>query len=109
MIYCDSSRRRTPPRSSRRLQRPSMARGESVASPLIVHVVYRFAVGGLENGVVNLINRLPAAAWRHVIVSLTEIDDSFVTRITRRDLDYIALHKGTGHAFGLYPKLFELF
>jgi sugar transferase (PEP-CTERM/EpsH1 system associated) len=86
-----------------------MARGESVASPLIVHVVYRFAVGGLENGVVNLINRLPAAAWRHVIVSLTEIDDSFVTRITRRDLDYIALHKGTGHAFGLYPKLFELF
>ena len=28
--------------------------------PLIVHVVYRFAVGGLENGVVNLINRLRA-------------------------------------------------
>ena len=29
--------------------------------PLIVHVVYRLAVGGLENGVVNLINRLPRA------------------------------------------------
>ncbi len=29
--------------------------------PLIAHVVYRFDIGGLENGVVNLINRLPAA------------------------------------------------
>lgn len=30
------------------------------APPLIGHVVYRFAVGGLENGAVNLINRLQA-------------------------------------------------
>jgi sugar transferase (PEP-CTERM/EpsH1 system associated) len=80
-----------------------------VAAPLIVHVVYRFAVGGLENGVVNLINRLPAASWRHVVLSLTEIDGSFVTRITRQDLEYIALHKPAGHAFPLYPKLFGLF
>ena len=26
--------------------------------PLIAHVVYRFDIGGLENGVVNLLNRL---------------------------------------------------
>ena len=31
---------------------------------LVVHVLYRFAVGGLENGVVNLVNRLPAERWR---------------------------------------------
>ena len=36
--------------------------------PLIVHVVYRFDVGGLENGVVNLINRLPTASWRHAVL-----------------------------------------
>ena len=30
--------------------------------PLVAHVLYRFDVGGLENGVVNLINQLPAAA-----------------------------------------------
>ena len=42
-----------------------------VPAPLIVHVVYRFRVGGLENGVVNLVNRLPPQAWQHAIVSLT--------------------------------------
>ena len=37
--------------------------------PLIVHVVFRFGIGGLENGIVNLINRMPARrggmrSWR---------------------------------------------
>ena len=44
-------------------------------------MVYRFAMGGLENGVVNLINRLPAERWRHAIVALTEIDPGFAARI----------------------------
>ena len=32
---------------------------------LVAHVVYRFDVGGLENGVVNLLNRLPSERFRH--------------------------------------------
>jgi len=76
---------------------------------LVVHVVYRFAIGGLENGIVNLINRLPAESWRHVVVSLTEVDDRFFRRITRGDVSYVALHKGPGHALRLYPELFMLF
>jgi len=75
---------------------------------LIVHVVFRFAVGGLENGLVNLINRLPANSWRHAIVALTEIDAEFCKRITRGDVQYIALGKGPGHAIPLYPALFRL-
>ena len=47
--------------------------------PLICHVVYRFDVGGLENGVVNLVNRLPEGAWRHQILALTEVADGFRT------------------------------
>ena len=78
-------------------------------APLIVHVVYRFDVGGLENGVVNLINRLPPHAWRHAVLSLTEIDAGFASRVARQDVRYIALHKSAGHAFPLYPKLFRLF
>ena len=80
-----------------------------VPIPLIVHVVYRFSVGGLENGVVNLINRLSPSSWRHVVLSLTEVDASFANRVARQDIDYIALHKRSGHAIGLYPKLFALF
>jgi len=41
--------------------------------PLLAHVVFRFGVGGLENGIVNLINHLPGERWRHAIVSLTEV------------------------------------
>lgn len=75
----------------------------------IVHVVYRFAVGGLENGLVNLVNRLPADAWRHTIVSLTDIDPAFARRITRDDVELVALNKGPGHAVALYPRLWRLF
>ena len=79
------------------------------AKSLIVHVVYRFAIGGLENGVVNLINRLPQETWRHLVVSLTDIDPVFSRRITRSDVEYVALNKGPGHALRLYPRLFRLF
>jgi len=80
----------------------------SPGSPLIVHVVYRFAVGGLENGVVNLINRLPPTAWRHVVLSLTDVDSSFAARIDNPDVRCIALGKGPGHAVALYPRVRSL-
>jgi sugar transferase (PEP-CTERM/EpsH1 system associated) len=76
---------------------------------LIVHVVYRFAVGGLENGVVNLINRLPRERFRHAVVSLTDVDPRFAARMARSDVNVIALDKSAGHAFPLYPRLFRLF
>lgn len=76
--------------------------------PLIVHVVYYFDVGGLENGVVNLINHMPRSAYRHVVVSLTGITD-FRKRIVRDDVEFIALDKPQGHAFWIYPQLFRLF
>jgi hypothetical protein len=41
--------------------------GATDRRPLVVHVVYRFDTGGLENGVVNLINHLPDDAFRHMV------------------------------------------
>jgi len=76
--------------------------------PCIAHVVYRFDVGGLENGVVNLVNHLPSDAYRHAIVALTEVTD-FRERIRRDDVQFFSLHKRSGHAFRLYPRLFKLF
>ncbi|NMG28306.1 TIGR03087 family PEP-CTERM/XrtA system glycosyltransferase [Aromatoleum evansii] len=77
--------------------------------PLVVHVVYRFDVGGLENGVVNLINRLPVSRFRHAIVALTECDPAFCKRIVHDDVRFISLHKPPGHGLKLYPALFRLF
>ncbi|HEY9103462.1 TIGR03088 family PEP-CTERM/XrtA system glycosyltransferase [Chitinimonas sp.] len=76
--------------------------------PLIAHVVYRFDVGGLENGVVNLINRMPADAYRHAVISLTDITD-FKHRITRDDVEFFALNKPPGNAVRIYPQLYRLF
>jgi sugar transferase (PEP-CTERM/EpsH1 system associated) len=76
--------------------------------PLIAHVVYRFDVGGLENGVVNLVNHLPSEAYRHAIIALTDVTD-FHGRIERRDVQYFSLRKGPGHGVWLYPRLFRLF
>ncbi len=76
--------------------------------PCIVHVVYRFDIGGLENGLVNLINHLPPDAYRHAIVALTEITD-FRSRIERDDVLFHALNKKPGHGIRVYPELFRLF
>ncbi len=76
--------------------------------PLIAHVMYRFDVGGLENGIVNLINHMPEDAYRHAIISMTEITD-FRQRIQRDDVAFIALQKKPGHSLWLYPKLYRLF
>ena len=73
-----------------------------------MHVVYRFDVGGLENGIVNLINHMPWQDYRHVVVSLTEVSEAFARRIQRSDVQYIALHKLPGHGFWLYPRLVRL-
>lgn len=73
----------------------------------IVHVVYSFSIGGLENVIVQLINRLPAERFRHTVISLTSISD-FKNRITRPEVDFVALNKQPGHAIPLYPRIFRL-
>ena len=77
--------------------------------PLVIHVVYSFDVGGLENGIVNLINHMPADRFRHMIVALTQCVPAFSERIQRHDVEFISLHKGVGHGLKLYPALFRLF
>jgi sugar transferase (PEP-CTERM/EpsH1 system associated) len=63
--------------------------------PLILHVVHRFDTGGLENGLVNLINCLPEACGRHAVVALTECG-GIVDRIERPDVTLHALQKAPG-------------
>lgn len=85
------------------------ASGVRDGRPLVLHLVYRFDTGGLENGVVNLINHLPPQAYRHAVVALTEVVPAFAQRIVRDDVQFISLHKPPGHGWMLYPRLFRLF
>ncbi|WP_280154028.1 TIGR03088 family PEP-CTERM/XrtA system glycosyltransferase [Piscinibacter sp. XHJ-5] len=72
--------------------------------PLIAHVLHRFDTGGLENGVVNLINRLPSDRFRHAIVALTEITE-FRRRIERDDVQFVALNKPPGQGLWTFPRM----
>ena len=73
----------------------------SDSRPLVVHIVFRFDVGGLENGVVNLINRM--TAWRHAVVALTEAVPAFCTRVQRDDVRFYSLHHPHGRGWHSWP------
>jgi sugar transferase (PEP-CTERM/EpsH1 system associated) len=75
--------------------------------PLVAHVVYRFAVGGLENGLVNLINRLPSDQWRHAIISLTD-HTQFASRVSIPDVTLVDLNKREGVDLGWYWRLWTV-
>ncbi|HLA81763.1 MAG TPA: glycosyltransferase, partial [Thermoleophilia bacterium] len=75
--------------------------------PLIAHLIYRLDMGGLENGLVNLINRIPPSRYRHAIICLTDYTD-FRQRILREDVEIFALHKRPGHDLGSYFRLWRL-
>ena len=84
-----------------------MTRVSSDPRPLIAHVVYRFDTGGLENGVVNLVNRMRRDAWRHAIIALTSITE-YRRRIVREDVEFVALDQPPGHGLWMYPRMTRL-
>lgn len=66
----------------------------------VCHIVFKFATGGLENGVVNLINRLPNNEFKHSIICISDSDPKFVKRIVRNDVEVFHLNKPAGRSFG---------
>jgi sugar transferase (PEP-CTERM/EpsH1 system associated) len=75
-------------------------------APLIAHVILRLAVGGMENGMVNLINRTPPGRYRHAVICLDDADD-FKHRITQPGVNIIELGKKPGKDFGAYGRLWR--
>ena len=73
--------------------------------PLVVHVLHSFGTGGLENGLVNLINRTPDHRYRHAILCLTR-SGSFERRL-KPGVEVVELHAPPGHSFGLYLRIFK--
>jgi len=77
-------------------------------APLVLHVVYRFDTGGLENGVVNLINHMPEGAYRHLVVAMTEVAPAFAARVRKPGVVFEQLNQPPGHAWRLYPRIIAL-
>ncbi len=74
----------------------------------IAHVLYSFAVGGLENGLVNLLSRLEPARFRHSIISLADHDPVFAARLDGNNHALYALHKRDGNDFRMWLSMFRL-
>ena len=76
--------------------------------PLIVHVIHRLDFGGLENGLVNLVNRLPPRRYRHAIVCLAGVNSEFRKRIQQRDVDVVSIDKRPGKDLGAYLRMWQV-
>lgn len=73
--------------------------------PLILHVIHHLFIGGMENGLVNLINNIPSSAYRHAIACIEDYSD-FRNRITQPDVDIFALHRSR---IGTWKLRFEIY
>ena len=76
-------------------------------TPLVAHVIHHLAMGGLENGLVNLINRMPANCYRHAIICMTYYSD-FRARIKNPDVEVFALNRKDGRDWPASARLFRL-
>ncbi|WP_412851838.1 TIGR03088 family PEP-CTERM/XrtA system glycosyltransferase [Ectothiorhodospira shaposhnikovii] len=84
-----------------------MTNGPRGTPPLVAHIIHRLDVGGMENGLVNLINHMPADRYRHAIVCMTDYTD-FSRRIRRDDVTLHALHKQEGKDLKVHGRLWRL-
>jgi len=75
--------------------------------PLIVHIIFRLDVGGLENGLVNLINQVPEDRYRQAIICLDDFT-KFRERIRSPNVQVFALHKRAGKDLGVYVRAWRL-
>lgn len=73
---------------------------------MIAHIVFRFDYGGLENGVVNVVNGMSNGPFEHAIIALSEATD-FRQRL-REGVNVYEIGKRPGKDFGAYVRLFKL-
>ena len=75
--------------------------------PLISHVIYRLGVGGLENGLINLINNMPVDKYRHIIICLKG-STQFRERLKRKDVQIIDLKKKDGQDWRSFIRFYRI-
>jgi sugar transferase (PEP-CTERM/EpsH1 system associated) len=80
--------------------------GAMSTRPLIAHVVNSFDTGGLENGVVNLINR-SGTRFRHAVVCMTSAG-GFQKRLPP-EVEVWSVGKAPGQDLGAFLRLVKLF
>jgi sugar transferase (PEP-CTERM/EpsH1 system associated) len=76
--------------------------------PLVVHLIYKLDVGGLETLLVDCVNRMPSDKYRHAIICLTDYTE-FSKKITRKDVAIFSLNKKPGLGLSTHFAIWKLF
>lgn len=84
-----------------------MSRAADRTAPLVVHVIYALGTGGLENGLVNIINRADPQRYRHAIICLTK-SGTFAQRIQAPGVEVYELYKKPGNDLRMFWRLYRL-
>ncbi|MEI6893691.1 MAG: TIGR03088 family PEP-CTERM/XrtA system glycosyltransferase [Colwellia sp.] len=83
-----------------------MIKAKRQHTPIVVHLIYRLAIGGLERVMLNCINQMQGENIKHVIVSLTDAND--FSQVENSSIDIYCLGKKQGSDLGIHFKLFKL-
>lgn len=75
----------------------------------VAHLLYSFGeIGGLENGIINILNNLRQDGLFHIICSLTSLG-SIRERVTVNNVRYYQLNKREGNDLTIPFKLYSIF
>ena len=74
--------------------------------PVIVHLIYRLDIGGLERVMLNCINQMQDESFKHIIVSLTDANN--FSQSASNQIKVYCLGKKEGSDLGIHYKLFKL-
>lgn len=73
---------------------------------LVVHLIHRLDIGGLERVMLNCINQMKEDSFKHVIISLT--DANHFSQEKKNPITVFCLGKREGSDLGIHIKLFKL-
>jgi len=72
-----------------------MSASSARSVPMVAHVIQHLIIGGLENGLVNIINRTPPERMRHAVICLSHFSD-FRERVRNPAVPIVSLGKRQG-------------
>lgn len=75
-------------------------------APVIVHLIYRLDIGGLERVMLNCINQMQGEKFQHVIISLTDANN--FAQAEHNHIEVFCLGKKQGSDLAIHFKLFKL-
>lgn len=78
-----------------------------IKPPLVLHVIHHLFMGGMENGLINLINNMPPQRFRHAIACIEDYSD-FRDRIRTPGVEVFPLYRSRTGVWRLRQNLFAL-